>query len=1068
MHNGRVSTPAVTFVGRSSELGEIEGLLVRAAESKTGGFVLVSGEPGMGKTALAEQAVVRARRLRFDVAWSACWQTGVAPPLQPWVEVIESLASDGAEAPDLSRVGTDIDTGRVAQGDAVRRWLQRRGPTPVLIVLDDLQWADSATLSVLAQLAGAVRGLPVVLFGNHRPLSQDPELGARGELRALLRQALVLELRGLDDSELDQLVTSTIGRALTPAAARSLLTLTGGNPLFVRELGRLAADGLDLSAPAVPPSIRVIVDERLAHLDPDARHLVELLAVQGDKADTELMANLVDLSPTQLLDALDGPRRLGLARSDGAAVAFTHDLFRMAVYESLPLATRLTWHERTARGLLSRRDRGLAVPASALAHHFGRAAPLGHRVDAARFALEAAADAVAALAFDVAVRRYEQVLALLDVEPGLADRLSVLADLADARLAAGDAGGARSAFRQAAELAGQTGDAGGLARAALGLSGGLGGIEVTVRDPEAISLLRQASTMLSGDEALRARVEARLSVALSHTGTMAERTSLAERAMAQADSSADLVARAEARAAWCDAHAGPAHLKQRREMAASIIDLAAEAHDSRAEALGRRLLVEAHFESGDLAAVQAEAARYTIMAARLGRAEYGWYPTLWQAAVAMARGDHETRRRLRIQLDALSRSSSSPNAELMVLVQDAMVALELADADLASVFLDQAANLASTIDNSQMAISVARFHLLAGNHEQAAHLIDQSFEAALTAPPDSEWPAAMMQAAEVMIGLGGHTEVGRLRSALEPYADVWVVEGLGALVRGPLHRSLGGLAAVAGDRTAAQHHFEAARRAASRSGASGIEAVVDHEAGLLLGDRSRLAGPARLWQAIGAHHRLAELETWLSGSRAGSDRPVQGPTPGAGSPNRFAAQGGGLWTITFGEVTSSLADRKGLSDLARLLSQPHRELAALDLMAPGGTLVASDMGEVIDADAREAYRARLRDLADELDRADRLGDVSRSARLTTERDALVAQLVGSAGLGGRSRRSGGGSAERARTAVRSRIRDALDRIAQVDPELGRHLRRSIRTGTYCVYDPDPDVVWEVEPPTHTV
>ena len=210
MHNGRVSTPAGTFVGRSSELGEIEGLLVRAAESKTGGFVLVSGEPGMGKTALAEQAVVRARRLRFDVAWSACWQTGAAPPLQLWVEVIESLASDRAEAPDLSRVGADIDTGRVAQGDAVRRWLQRRGPTPVLIVLDDLQWADSATLSVLAQLAGAVRGLPVVLFGNHRPLSQDPELGARGELRALLRQALILELRGLDDSELDQLVTSRL------------------------------------------------------------------------------------------------------------------------------------------------------------------------------------------------------------------------------------------------------------------------------------------------------------------------------------------------------------------------------------------------------------------------------------------------------------------------------------------------------------------------------------------------------------------------------------------------------------------------------------------------------------------------------------------------------------------------------------------------------------------------------------------------------------------------------------------------------------------------------------------
>jgi hypothetical protein len=144
-----------------------------------------------------------------------------------------------------------------------------------------------------------------------------------------------------------------------------------------------------------------------------------------------------------------------------------------------------------------------------------------------------------------------------------------------------------------------------------------------------------------------------------------------------------------------------------------------------------------------------------------------------------------------------------------------------------------------------------------------------------------------------------------------------------------------------------------------------------------------------------------------------------------------------------------------------------RARAALDLVGVGGTVASADLGEVIDADAREAYRARLRDLEDDLAEADAHADAGRSARLAAERDALVEQLVGAYGLGGRARRSGA-SGERARTAVRSRIRDALDRIAALNPELGRHLRRSVRTGTFCCYDPDPEVVWDLGGPPHTV
>jgi len=162
-----------------------------------------------------------------------------------------------------------------------------------------------------------------------------------------------------------------------------------------------------------------------------------------------------------------------------------------------------------------------------------------------------------------------------------------------------------------------------------------------------------------------------------------------------------------------------------------------------------------------------------------------------------------------------------------------------------------------------------------------------------------------------------------------------------------------------------------------------------------------------------------------------------------------------------------LTDRKGLRDLARLLAEPGREIAAVDLMASGGTVIDDGGGPMIDADARDAYRARLVEIDTELDEADATGDRDRSAGLAAERDALIAELRGAYGLGGRPRRSGA-SAERARTAVRGRIHDVLQRIEVAHPVLGRHLTRAVRTGSYCVYQPDPPVDWTIRQAPHTV
>ncbi len=169
---------------------------------------------------------------------------------------------------------------------------------------------------------------------------------------------------------------------------------------------------------------------------------------------------------------------------------------------------------------------------------------------------------------------------------------------------------------------------------------------------------------------------------------------------------------------------------------------------------------------------------------------------------------------------------------------------------------------------------------------------------------------------------------------------------------------------------------------------------------------------------------------------------------------------GELWELGFDGTLVTLRDSKGMRDLAALLGRPGRELAAVDLVAPTGTVMSGSTGPAIDEQARQTYKRRVIELEHELDEADADADADRSSRLAVERETLLAQLAGAYGLGGRARRSGD-SAERARTAVTARIRDAIRRIETQHPALGRHLAKSIRTGTFCAYDPEQPVRWEL-------
>jgi CheY-like chemotaxis protein len=174
---------------------------------------------------------------------------------------------------------------------------------------------------------------------------------------------------------------------------------------------------------------------------------------------------------------------------------------------------------------------------------------------------------------------------------------------------------------------------------------------------------------------------------------------------------------------------------------------------------------------------------------------------------------------------------------------------------------------------------------------------------------------------------------------------------------------------------------------------------------------------------------------------------------------------GDFWTLSFEDKVVRVKDAKGTRFIARLLSKQGEELHVLDLAELDRLPIGPAAREaVLDASARASYKRRLRDLEDEIALADEIDDIAAAERARAERDAIVAELASAYGLGGRPRKALTDPIERARKAVTERIRTTISRIETVHPPLGRHLRRSVRTGTYCSYSPEKPVDWDMETP----
>ena len=1030
----------IPLVARAGVLAEV-GSVLTAARAGRGALLTVTGEPGIGKTRLAEETAERAEE--FEVVWTWGAAAGGAA-LGPWSRVLRVLAGRHAavarliaDSPflagltDPARAGGGRDPGGARSQlsfDLAEVIAAAAAARPVLVVFDDAHQADTSSLRLLAELAPALRTMPAAVLVTAR--DGDRDWHGRLDLRtALLRSGDVISLQPLAEGDVAAVVAGVTGAPAGPDLVGVIAERSAGNPFLVTELARrLGGRNAEPAAARaiVPDSVRALAGARVGELTGTARDVVLAASVLGTRFRRDVLAGLAGLEPGELASAVSAGRDARLLELAGPGEdRFRHDLVRDAIYDSIPADAREDLHTRAGGVLASLADRGRDVDDAEVAYHLARAGP-AVAGPAAEYARRAGDRALAALAFEDAVHWYERAASsLAALRAGDDERAGAALRLGTARLAAGDLDGGRAGFRQAAERARRAGRPDLLARAALGLGGGPAGFEVGLLDGEQINLLEEARSVLpDGQGTLIALVTARLSIASTLLLPEARRLELATEAVRRARSASDDATLAATLAALCDAIAGPDHCAARRAHATEIIDLADRLRDPVLGLLGRRLRLVALLEAGAIADWEADVLAYRAAAEALRHPLYAWYVPLWRGMRALAAGRADECRAALAEAAAIGERAGSGNA--IMLVQTQLWCLRAEEGDTAGL-LGMLPEL-ETVAVPAPWLQVTRALVLAqaGRTEDARAQLEAVVPLLPAMPRDSEWLPSMAQVAETIALTGPHPVARWAYDALSPYAGLIVVEGICAAIRGPVDHHLALLADALGEHDAAARHRAAAVAAARVVGALALAARIEGE-----------AAPVPVPRAEHAFRRDGEV-----------------------------------WTLAYRGREIRLRDSKGLRDLHALLARPGTAVAALDLAAaPGGRQAGasagpdvlhppSDTGEVIDAQARAAYRQRLRELDEAAAEADAAADIERSARIAAERDALVAALTEAYGLGGRVRRSGS-VAERARTAVTARIRDAIRRISEAHPELGRHLARSVRTGTFCVYEPDQPVRWSL-------
>jgi DNA-binding SARP family transcriptional activator/DNA-binding CsgD family transcriptional regulator len=890
-------TPPFPFVGRSVEVETLRALWALAA-SQGGRVALISGEAGSGKTRLVREFAREAADDGVLVLYGVS-DAVVATPYQPFVESLEflvraldpgtlreSLATGGGELtrllPDLPlRVGplpppATADPGseryrlHAAVADVLSGASRRQ---PVLLVIDDMHWADAPSLHLFRHLARTASEGNLLVVATFRDSAEDLRPEFADALADLSRAGGVtrLALRRLSNEALAEFIQRA-GRAdangQLPTLVDAIDELTGGNPFLVCELWRsltesgtveISEGNVRITRPigelGTPESVRDVVQSRLSRLAPSTIAMLQVAAVAGRQFELrvlEVAALLTDgIRASALDEAVDGGM-IEEIPSARLAHRFTHELVRRALYAQLSSIRRAELHLRVGEALERVNVSNPTRVLTELAYHFAAASALGGAERAVEYNLRAAEAAKASLAFEEAAARFATAL-----EVGIADeveRARVQLELGDVYEKVAQAPEALAAFRSAATLARSRGDAEMLARAAIGFERACWTPLLADHGGTAIELLREAATALGGaDSTLQARTLDALGRALTFAGEHEEASDVRSRSIAMARRLGDrpTLATALTRAYWAK---DTVPLRDVLEMLTEALDLGLELGDAEIVARANRSRVLTLVDLCDLEGARRELTSMRRSSEQTRQLALIKVCDLFGSALALCDGRLDDAEVMAERYLEASRvlgldSSASHSMQLFGIRREQGRLDELRPA----------VQVLARIGRGDWAFQPGLLALLVevGMHDEAREELGRMRADGFAGIPHDFKIASLVYLTDACAALGDAASAALLYPELKPLSGGNVMVGQLVACYGAADRYLGMLAAAMGEWECASAHFESAFALNRRMNAHTWTAHTAYEYGRMLLTRGRTA------DRVKARELLAEA-SWSS------------------------------------------------------------------------------------------------------------------------------------------------------------------------------------------------------------
>ncbi len=882
-------------VSRETQLEKLAEALRRVADGGGREILLITGEAGLGKTTLMAEAA----RAAFDdgayVLFGHC-EENLATPYQLFAEAIghyvtyaageQLVANVEAHGPELVRLApalasrmpelavsraTDAETERFLLFAAVVELLASvSADRPVVLVFDDLQWADDGSLLLLRHVSEASRAMRVLILGTFRNTELSLSLPLLDTMADIRRHGGIsrIELSGLDATGVTALMEAAAGHSLDGEAASLAAAVyreTDGNPFFVteilrhlRETGAIYRDATgrwhpdpSVSMATLPDSVREVVHARVRRLGPDAERVLSLAAVMGRDFDFDLLVRASGASEDELLDILDAAEAVALVRELGDSpgrFSFAHALIQHTLYESLGRTRRSRAHLVVATALEDLAGTRVGTRAGELARHWlgtNRADDVAKAIGYGRQAGDAA---LAALAPADALRYYSQALDLYVRSEGLDPLLGVDLGIGVgiAQRQTGD-----PAFRRtlldAVAMAGDLGDAARMATAALANTRGYYSAAGEV-DLERVHSLEATLDQLGDDDRrLRARLLATLCSEVVFHRPMAERRDLADRAKTEAASRDDAATLVDVHNMVAEALRHPKYLPERMADTERALALADELDDPTARFWAVSHRMRAVMEAGMVDEARHLAKRMSTVADEVGQPVMRWMTLYTDAQWSFLRGETADGEQKAEQALALGTEIGQPDAL-------PYYATQLSHARWQQGRLAELVDLieAGARDNPGIPAysgALARALCQAGQDDAARAVLDKAVSDRFAdLPEDLLWSYGMVTFAEAATGLGHLDAAGLLHDQLAPFEDQLCF--LGTTCEGPIAHYLGALAVVLLRFDAAERHLQVAAVLAEATGSPFFAARTAIERGRLAARRGD-ARTARTYVADG-------------------------------------------------------------------------------------------------------------------------------------------------------------------------------------------------------------------------